>query len=396
MSENKKILLINIGLEIGGIEISMVNMANELCKYYDVDVLFYNPDGPLKENLDSKINIIKPCFALKALGMSPAQALKSKSPLVFLSKMIGYLWSKIFDNRLPIFLATLFQKKLKGYDLAIAYRSETRKKMMASGFARVLDRCVQAKTKAVWLHYDAIHYGNVYSSNTKYYKKVDKIVGVSQAVAKAFQLMNPEIADKVDYCYNFLNHENVLKKSLHKQGFEYPQNEFICFSAIRLAEEKAVLRAISAISPTLREYNDVKWYIAGDGPERADIEQAIKAHNLTDKIILLGNQNNPYAYMRNSDLLMLLSYHEAAPVVYMEAHTLGVPVFSTRTISADEMLDDGVNAFICENSEEGIRDVFADLMANRNKITKAKEELKNYKKSNEASLKKIRELVEGH
>ena len=57
------------------------------------------------------------------------------------------------------------------------------------------------------------------------------------------------------------------------------------------------------------------------------------------------------------------------------------------------MLDDGVNAFICENSEEGIRDAFAELMANRERIAKAKENLKGYKMNNNCSIAKIEEFI---
>ena len=144
----------------------------------------------------------------------------------------------------------------------------------------------------------------------------------------------------------------------------------------------------------LEEHKDIKWYIAGDGPERSTIKSTIESYGLKDRIILLGNQSNPYPYIKKSDLFMLLSFHEAAPVVYNEAHALGIPVFSTRTISSDEMLDDGVNAFICENSEKGIREAFADLMTNREKIARAKENLKNYKMSNVSSIEKIREFIE--
>ena len=97
--------------------------------------------------------------------------------------------------------------------------------------------------------------------------------------------------------------------------------------------------------------------------------------------------------MKNSDLYLSLSYHEAAPMVYMEAKALHVPVFSTKTSSTEEMLKDGIEDFICENLEEGIRSKFSEIMENREKIASAKKQLKNYKGDNNASIGKVYEWV---
>ncbi|MBQ8026988.1 MAG: hypothetical protein IJ261_02605, partial [Clostridia bacterium] len=101
-SPKKKILLINNHFGVGGIETSLVNMANALCDNYDVDLLIYYPEGPIKERLDSRVNIVKSCFALRAMGMSMSQAFKSKNIFIILFKIFGSVWSKIIDNRFPI------------------------------------------------------------------------------------------------------------------------------------------------------------------------------------------------------------------------------------------------------------------------------------------------------
>jgi glycosyltransferase involved in cell wall biosynthesis len=109
-----------------------------------------------------------------------------------------------------------------------------------------------------------------------------------------------------------------------------------------------------------QQHPEVMWYIAGDGPEREAIEQEIQSHGLQDQVILLGNLSNPYPYMRNADLLMNLSYHEAAPMVFLEANALSTPVFATETSSARELLEGYPCSIICENSEQGIYKAFSD------------------------------------
>lgn len=385
----KRILFINRYFHVGGIQSSLINMANALCEDNEVEMLVFYPEGALKQRLDHRIKIIKPSWPLRAMGLSPKEALKTGNPLIFLFRVLGSLWARLVDNRLPVWFATKMQKKLKGYDLAIAYRAETRKSVITSGYARILDRCVEADQKAVWLHYDAKALNSSRDFNRKYYSNIDKIVGVSKSVMSAFEEVNSSLSDKMDYCYNFLNYDSIYKNSEVEQEKKYPDGKFICFSACRLSHEKGINRALKAMMPILKEHKDVMWFIAGDGPEKENIITLLKENGLEEQVVLLGNQTNPYNYMKNADLYLSTSFQEAAPMVYMEAKALHVPVFTTRTLSSDEMLKDGVEDFICENSEEGIREKFAELMNNRDTVYKAKANLKNYYANNEDSMKKI-------
>lgn len=391
MDNKKRILLINSSLDLGGIEVSIVNMANELCKEHSVDLFLYKPDGVMKSRLDPRVNVLKSNCIFRAMAMCYTYG------CIFLEKnfvglafaLLSNLWINLFDNRLPIFLVTLFKKKLVGYDLAVAFRQEDHKKSLASGYVRFLDRCVEAKKKIAWIHCDASFYPEDQEFNKKYYKNVDKIVGVSESVMKIYKRVNPQYADKTDYCYNFFNYDTIREKANELPKIKYEEGKFICFSASRLDEEKGIERTITAIAPILKEHSDVVWYIAGAGGSENDIKQLIKQEKLEKQVFLLGMLENPYPYMKNADLFMLNSYQEAAPMVYNEVKSLGTPIFSTKTSSSYEMLNDGVEDFICENSEEGIREKFSEIINNRDMVTQARNNLKSVKLNNDSSIAKI-------
>lgn len=76
-------------------------------------------------------------------------------------------------------------------------------------------------------------------------------------------------------------------------------------------------------------------------------------------------------------------------MVFMEAHMLGVPVFATRTSSADELLRDGETDFICENTEEGIRSRFVCLMADSQQLIRAKRLVRQTEWNFENSVEKV-------
>lgn len=388
-----KILIVNKSFKLGGIQSSMVNMANELSNRFEVHIFLYNPDGVMRERLNNNVIVLPSSWRFKCLEMTPKEVLRSKSMKMILFKIFASVWTKLFGNRLPIKMAIKHQSKMSGYDLAIAYHQEQRKRSVISGFSRVVDECVDAKVKAAWIHFDSDTIDLDSKYNNKFYQKMDKVVCVSKSLMESFANNNPELSEKVDYCYNFMLYEKIMEKSFETQEQEFPKDCFICFSACRLSSEKGLVRAIDAMASTFKKYNDVRWYIAGEGPERENVESTIRRNGLVGKIILLGNQSNPYPYFKNADLSINVSYHEAAPMIFFESKALGTPVFATETSSAREMLNDGVDSFVCDNSLEGISDMFLYLMDNRNLIKGAEERLIGFCANNEKSIKKIESIV---
>lgn len=74
---------------------------------------------------------------------------------------------------------------------------------------------------------------------------------------------------------------------------------------------------------------DAQLWIIGEGALRTELEQQIHTYNLQEKVILLGRQSNPFAYMAKADCFVFGSNHEGFPNVLVEALVCGLPVIST-------------------------------------------------------------------
>ena len=390
----KKVLLVNKSFAVGGIQSSMINMANELSKYYEVHLFLYNPFGGMQDRVSTNVKVLEPSWRFRCLGMSVKETIRTRKIKFIVFRLFSTVWSKMFDNRFPILIAMKHQPKMIGYDLAIAYHQEQRRKSVMSGFSRVVDRCVDAKQKVAWIHFDSNTIDLDSQYNNLFYQKMDKIVCVSKSLMESFAKAYPELGHKVEYCYNFMPYDTIKEKGSEQQEIQYPADKFVCFSACRLTEEKALVRGIAALSKVMKAHNEVVWYIAGDGAERNNIEKAVKSHGLEKQIILIGNQPNPYPYIRNANLVLNVSYHEAAPMVFFESKALGTPVFATRTSSAEELLRDNVDSFICNNNEAEIQERFAWLMENREYIETARAQLTGFCASNNESILKIKKWIE--
>ncbi len=79
----------------------------------------------------------------------------------------------------------------------------------------------------------------------------------------------------------------------------------------------------------VRSKRPLKLMIAGEGPKRPELEKQARETGYADDIHLPGFVDNPYALMREAQLLALTSKWEGLPTVLIEAMALGKSVVAT-------------------------------------------------------------------
>lgn len=160
----------------------------------------------------------------------------------------------------------------------------------------------------------------------------------------------------------------------------------------RLSEEKGILRMLDVLRRLKNKKNFV-WNIVGNGNQYEEIVNKINTYHLQDYVILYGEQNNPYPYILNSDLLIVCSKYEAAPMVIGEAQILNVPVLSTDTLSANEQIQNNITGLICENSENGLYDMLSNILENHSILNKISNNLSNYLNDNSKQLEEFKNII---
>ena len=386
----KKILIVDKSFVVGGIQSSMINLIKSTKDIYDIDLCVFNNEGEFKDRLPKDVRVIKVNPLLRIHGMSVADA-KRTGLFYYLLRLLVAAFDRIFTNKLFFSLAMLFQKPLKGYDVAIAYHHEVSKRMVISGFYRFIDKKTDAKIKLGWIHYDPFMVYFDDRQNEKYMEKMTKIICVSKGTAEVFTKRHPNLKVPIDYCYNMHDIERILEFSKEKIDIEIQNDKFNCFSACRFGPQKAMPRAIRALAPVLKKYTDVRWYIAGNGEDMAEVKRLVSEYGLEDSVILLGSLSNPYPYFAKCDLYIQPSIYEAAPMVYGEAIICKIPILTTDNISAEEMVPSEYG-IICENSEEGIRKAFLKIIEDRGIVSQMKKNLESGQYSNQGIIEKLDSL----
>ena len=74
------------------------------------------------------------------------------------------------------------------------------------------------------------------------------------------------------------------------------------------------------------ERKDFHLYIIGDGDEKEKLIERTKKLDLENYVTFLGNQKNPFKYLKEMDLFYLSSRYEGQGMVILEAKSVGLDV----------------------------------------------------------------------
>ncbi len=236
------------------------------------------------------------------------------------------------------------------YDVEIAF---------CEGYATKLigNSCRKNTKKIAWVHTDVINhpwseavFGGA-ENEKKCYENFDAIVCVSETMRESF-IKKYGMAEKVHVVYNVIDNTKTAENA--KEAIDINKNGFTFSMAGRLTQVKGYDRLIRACAKLRDLGYDFNVWIMGKGEEQANIEKMLSENALTDKISLLGFQENPQKYIAKSDVFLCSSYAEGYSTAVSEAVILGVPVVTTECSGMREIFGGEECGIICENSEDGL------------------------------------------
>lgn len=190
-----------------------------------------------------------------------------------------------------------------------------------------------------------------------------KIIVVSDAVTEEFaikRIMNNSVVLK-----NIVDADEINKLS------EIPlvQNYDIVFVG-RLTEIKNPLKCIDMIFEIKKKNEQCKAVFVGRGPLFDKMNYKIKELNLTENIFLVGFDENPYKYIKNSKCLLLLSRYEGFGLVVLESLLLGTPVVASNVGGIPEILDNSCG--LVSNKDEEILEELSKLISDESYLASKK------------------------
>lgn len=183
------------------------------------------------------------------------------------------------------------------------------------------------------------------------YSKIDRIVAPSQFMREKL-LEGGFPAQQVIYMQNFAKQEMLVNAADDTDRTDRDDPYLLFFG--RLSSEKGVdilLDAFIKALPSLPA--KLRLVIAGDGPERQNVEEKISAAGavVSDRIELVGFQSGAdmQRYAERASLAIASSrWRENMPYSIVEAFALGTPVIGSEIGGIPELVVEGQTGLTCK------------------------------------------------
>lgn len=371
----KRLLIHNGNISIGGQEKMLMEFLNILdSKKYEILLLIEENNGKRNDYIDRIPRWVDYKFLTTEEFMNKIE--KYQGSKNFLKKLY---YSHLLKLKKKISLKEL-RKYLNFSDIIIDYDM---------GLLRNLHKInLQNKKIIGWSHAGS---GELLKKKQKRenVNKYDCIVTINETMKNGYlkNYNNKEIVK----IYNFLDFDLIEKKAEEKLEKDY--GKYI-ISVGSLTENKNHKLLINAFKILKEKYKiSEKLLIAGEGKERENLEKQIKELNLGNDVLLLGQKENPYKYIKNSELYILPSKAEGLPLTLLEAMRLRKMVICIKNNGTNEVLEDRkYGEFILENKTEKIAEKINYYLENKNERKKY-EEL-GYERAKDFSKENGKKVIE--
>lgn len=301
-------------LDMGGAERMIVRILNYcVTEGFDVHLIIFDKRGELLEDLSSEItlhDLNKPSIS-KGMPKCLKTLHTLKADIVFSG--IGFL-----NIALAPFIPML----------------------------RLLNRqteWIARETNIVSLQNKTAKYPKLFDWLYRYtYNNYDVIVAQSEDMKRDL-LANYFKTDKIVLINNPIDHQKITLLANEEPSYGFNHTKVNLLSVARLREEKRHDLMLETLTHLPERYH---LTIVGSGEREEKLKSLTKSLNLQKKVTFVGNQSNPYGYMKRADLFMLTSEREGFPNVLLEANCVGLPIVAFASLGGiQEIIDEGENGF---------------------------------------------------
>lgn len=154
------------------------------------------------------------------------------------------------------------------------------------------------------------------------------------------------ITREIEVIPNFIDIENYAKPSdLCFKGMYAPNGEKVITHISNFRPVKRIDDVVRVFEKIHKEI-PAKLILAGDGPERGNVENLARQLGVINDVVFLGKTKAIERVLCMSDLFLLTSESESFGLSSLEAMASNVPVISTNTGGIPEVNIDGYSGFL--------------------------------------------------
>ncbi|KIL35382.1 hypothetical protein SD71_13790 [Cohnella kolymensis] len=344
----------------------MLNKIN--FEYYEVDLLILSDDNFYLSQLTTNVNIkhspveVKMLFSplRKAAWISIKQKqwkfIKAKIEIAFRSKIY-----KLLNQHQKLYELWNIQNKLIPtidgvYDVAVGY-------LQGVSIYFVVDK-VKARKKIGWIHndYRLSNMNNTYDE--KFFNTLDAIYSVSLASKESFLSVFPQLSNKIKTMYNIVTEDVIRQRSEEEVVFDTTYEGVVIVTVGRLHPQKGYDIVVKVCEKLCKDNVEFKWYVIGKGPLQKEILKKAVQLGVSHRLILLGEKENPYPYVKACDVYVQPSIAEGFGIAVQEAKILNRPIIVTDCPAMKEQIQHLHNGLVVRKNAESVYEALKLLIEN--------------------------------
>jgi glycosyltransferase involved in cell wall biosynthesis len=174
----------------------------------------------------------------------------------------------------------------------------------------------------------------------KYYRQCHHLIGNTPDI-RDWIIAQGRPAEQVHYVPNFVA-DSRGAQPVARASFDTPPNAPLIVALGRLHANKAFDVLLKAVE----QVHDCYLWIAGEGPERAELE-ALAAHlSVKPRVRFLGWRDDVAALYATGDIFVCPSRHEPLGNVVIEAWAAARPVIAAASQGPRQLMTDGVDGLL--------------------------------------------------
>lgn len=183
-------------------------------------------------------------------------------------------------------------------------------------------------------------------------KQSNAVVCCSQGVADdyltRYNILRKK--NKLHVIYNPIYEEQIIIKAQENVSGNYFKNDtYNIITVARFVPQKNLETLIRAFGIFIKKNHLSKLFIVGKGPDEHKLKTLANSLDLTDSVVFLGYQENPYAFVAQSNLFVLSSIYEGFGNVLVEAMAVGTNVVATNCPSGpSEIIENGKYGYLSQ------------------------------------------------
>jgi glycosyltransferase involved in cell wall biosynthesis len=189
------------------------------------------------------------------------------------------------------------------------------------------------------------------------------VIAVSSSIRTFLCEKEKVSADKISVIYNsvdlvrFSHKNDPVARAAARQKWGLPADALVVGGVGRLHYQKNFSLFLEVAAEVCTRFPQALFVIAGEGPERAALEETSQKLGIASRVRFLGFVGDMPELYQSLDLLLLTSHFEGTPLTVLEAMAMGVPVVASQVDGAAEVLEDGRDGCL---APPGNREVFVE------------------------------------